>query len=115
LRVVLLHELAHVRRRDCLWQWIMQLACAIYWFHPLIWIAAKRLQNERERACDDLVIAAGAKASDYAEHLLAIASGLQSNAFAAYAAIAMARRSALEGRLLAILEPGANRRRLTRA
>lgn len=113
LRVVLLHELAHVKRHDYLNAWVMQCACALYWFHPLVWFALRRSQAERERACDDIVISAGECASDYAEHLLEIASGLESKALAAYSAIAMARSSRLEERLHAILDETRNRRRLT--
>lgn len=112
-RVVLLHELAHIMRRDCFTQGITQLTCALHWFNPLIWLASKRMQVERERACDDLVLAAGAKPSDYAEHLLRIASGLQSHLFATYSGIAMARKSKLEGRVLAILDATRNRHPLT--
>ena len=67
---VLLHELAHIRRRDCAAQLLAQLACAGYWFNPLVWLAWRRMQVERERACDDLVLGTGACASSYAQHLL---------------------------------------------
>ena len=75
-RAVLLHELAHVKRRDCLTQLVAQLACALFWFNPLVWLARQRMQTEREQACDDLVLASGASAAAYAEQLLYVAAGM---------------------------------------
>ena len=109
-RVVLLHELAHIKRRDCVTQLMAHLACAAYWFNPLVWMAAHRLRAERERACDDLVLAAGTRGSDYADHLLDIARTLRSGAWPTWSAVTMAHRSQLEGRLMAILDPALPRR-----
>jgi beta-lactamase regulating signal transducer with metallopeptidase domain len=108
-QVVLLHELAHVRRRDLLGQQLGRLACAVYWFHPLVWSAARRLRAESERACDDLVLSCGARASDYAGHLLDILTAARGHGAPA-TALPMARAREFEGRLLAILDPGRPRR-----
>lgn len=113
-RNVLLHELAHVERHDCLTQLIAQIACSVYWFNPLSWLAAHRMRVERELACDDRVIAAGSKASDYAANLLNVAKSLRAPRFTSQTAIAMARPSQLSGRLLAVLDSGRNRRSVTR-
>lgn len=108
-QVVLLHELAHVRRRDLLGQELGRLACAFYWFHPLVWIAARRLRAESERACDDLVLACGARASEYAGHLLDILAASRGHGAPAMA-LPIARRREFEGRLLAILDANRQRR-----
>jgi len=101
---VLLHELAHVRRRDLLGHTLGRLVCAIYWFHPLAWTAARQLRAESERACDDLALSCGTRATDYAEHLLDIVTSVRREA-TPMVALAMARRKEFEGRMLAILDP----------
>ena len=101
-RAVLVHELAHIKRRDCLTQLIASFICAVYWFNPLVWFALWRMKCEREQACDDLVLASGVIAGSYAEHILELATGFRSKAMPT--AIAMARRSSLEGRIVAILD-----------
>jgi beta-lactamase regulating signal transducer with metallopeptidase domain len=101
--VVLAHELAHVRRWDPLTQWIAHVSLALFWFHPLVWVAARKMREEREHACDDAVLAIGTRPVDYADHLLDIVRSLGA-AEGPAAALAMARRSQFEGRLLAILD-----------
>src|SRR6266576_1061081 len=103
-RDVLLHELAHVKRHDFLIQLIARVACAVYWFHPLVWLAATRLREERERACDDHVLRAGATPSVYATHLLDIARGLRAARATSLASVAMARPAQLATRLLDVLD-----------
>jgi beta-lactamase regulating signal transducer with metallopeptidase domain len=113
-RDVMLHELAHVARRDCLTQLVSQAACALYWFDPLVWLAGRALRGERERACDDAVVRAGARPSEYATHLLQVARDLRVPRTASLATVCMARRSQLSERLLAILDERRNRRTVSR-
>jgi beta-lactamase regulating signal transducer with metallopeptidase domain len=107
-RAVLLHELAHIARHDCLVQRLAAVACALYWPHPGVWWAARRLRVERELACDDRVLASGAGAREYAGHLLELAHSLGS-APAPATALGMARPKQLESRLLAVLDVARNR------
>ena len=107
-RAVVLHELAHLARYDCLTQTLALVACALYWFHPGVWWVARRLRIERERACDDRVLAAGTGAREYAGHLLEIAYSFERGR-APVMAVSMARPRQLEGRLLAVLNTAINR------
>ena len=115
LRAVLAHELGHIKRRDPLAQLLVQIACALYWCNPLVWFGARLMESERERACDDLVLNNGFKASDYAKHLLEVVTACDSSRFEACASLGMARPSRLEGRVVSILDNGVNRRSITRA
>jgi HEAT repeat protein/beta-lactamase regulating signal transducer with metallopeptidase domain len=109
---VLLHELAHISRGDLAMNVLSHVMRAAYWVNPLAWLAAHRLRVEGEKACDDAVIRGGARPSEYADHLLSIVRTVGNTV--PNVALAMARRSDFEGRLLAILEPGVPRGRLTR-
>jgi TonB family protein len=112
-RVVLLHELTHARRRDPLVYLLARVAAAVYWFHPLAWLAVARFRREQERSCDDAVVRAGAGQSAYASHLVDLARSV-APAGAYSAALGMAATSDLEQRVRALLEPGRNRRGLSR-
>jgi TonB family protein len=113
--MVLLHELAHVRRADVATHLAARLALVLNWWNPIAWIAWREFLKERERATDDMVLNSGARASDYAGHLLEVARGMQSEPALAWGALAMARRSQLEFRLAAILDPRVNRKSPGRA
>lgn len=114
-RIVLLHELAHVKRRDCLTQMIAEVACAFVWFNPMVWLASRQLRIEREIACDDIVLMSGTRASTYAETILETIKTIRQAEWSPVASIAMARKSDLEGRLIAILDPDIRRTRLNKA
>jgi TonB family protein len=114
-RIVLLHELAHVRRGDNSTHLLARAALALYWWNPLAWIAWREFLKERERAADDMVLRAGAAAPDYATHLLEIARSMRSPVALNCTGIAMARCSQLEGRLLSILDSSRDRRAPRRA
>ncbi len=114
LRLVLHHELAHVQRWDTALQWLTQFVCALHWCNPLVWFAAWRIQIERERACDDVVLAGGAPAAEYAEHLLYVATKLSLSKCADVGGLAMARPSQLENRLAGVLNQRINRRGVAR-
>jgi soluble lytic murein transglycosylase-like protein len=73
LRVVILHELQHVRRRDALYDVAAQIALIIHWPNPLAWYAVGRLRAERELACDCGVVSAGISPLAYAGHLVDLA------------------------------------------
>jgi len=107
-RVVLLHELAHVKRWDCLTQMVARMVCAVYWLNPLAWLAARRMCVERERASDDLVLNSGCRASDYAAHLVDIARAFRRTP--QLAGVAMARSPQLRGRIAAIVDASRARR-----
>ena len=109
LRRALVHELEHVRRGDWAVQLVARATCACYWFHPLVWIAWRRLCLEAERACDDAVLQNGERA-DYAEQLVLLAQQM-SNAHA-HPALGMANRSDLSTRVSALLDTSQQRGRV---
>ena len=102
-RVVLTHELAHIRRGDWIVQLSAELLRAIYWFNPLLWLACRRLRLESEHACDDEVMSRGVEGADYATHLIELARALNQRRQMWFPAPAMARPSSLERRVRAML------------
>jgi TonB family protein len=113
-RMVLLHELAHVSRHDWFLQLCAELARSFYWFHPLAWLASASLRHESERACDDAVLNSGIEASEYAHQLLDLARTLQNPDRSWSAALAIARPSHFERRLIAMLNSSTDRKKISR-
>ena len=73
LRETFVHELAHLTRRDGLWNLLRQAATALFWVQPLLWLLSKRLEETAEEVCDDFVVEFGADRTRYAGHLLELA------------------------------------------
>jgi beta-lactamase regulating signal transducer with metallopeptidase domain len=116
VRVVLAHELAHVRRRDWMVHAGAQLGRAAFWFNPLMWMACRRLSDESEQACDDEVLRLGIQGSVYATHLVELARAFKSyrrSGIVPAPAPAIVKSSSLERRVRAMLQFGLNRNRLS--
>lgn len=111
LRLVLLHELVHVRRQDVVVEALVWVAGTLYWFHPAVWLTTARLRLERERSCDEAVLATGARASDYCGHLVEIMRAATRQLRGVVVGTAMATPCTLERRVRAMLgrAPGATR------
>jgi TonB family protein len=105
---VVAHELAHIERGDMWTSILARVACAVYWFHPLVWWAASRVRLEADRACDDAVLRRGFSDAGYAEDLVVAARSFAPSALAPGAV----QRSELEIRVRHILADGVNRRKL---
>ena len=109
IRLVLMHEMAHLARRDWLMQLGAELIRAIYWFNPLFWIACAQLRRDSEYACDDIVLEQGIEGTSYASHLLDLARTFSVHGRTWLPAPSIARRSTLERRVRAMLNPQVNR------
>jgi len=112
LNSVVLHELAHIERGDWLASMFAQLACAIYWFNPFVWVIRKQLEIESETAADDRVLSMGISATQYATHLVEVSKNISAGRSSTQVALAMARPGKLDRRIRAILESTRSRRTL---
>lgn len=113
LKMVMLHELGHVQRRDLWTNLAGQIACALHWFNPFVWILRKRLTNECEYACDAHVISCGAHPANYINALCDVAEFCQGtqmlnsrkgHGLAFSAALSMANKASLRNRVENLVE-----------
>jgi TonB family protein len=105
---VIAHEAAHIERGDVWTSLMARVACAVYWFHPLVWWAAARMRLEADRACDDAVLRSGFGDVGYADELVGIARSFAPSILAPGAV----KKSQLELRVRHILAGGVDRRKL---
>jgi len=101
LNRAMIHELEHVRRGDSVSRCFARAACAVYWFHPLVWIAWRKLVLEAERSCDDAVLRRS-EATAYADQLVGLARRLSISRRPPI--VAMANRADLAARVGAVLD-----------
>lgn len=104
-RGVLLHELAHLKRRDPLALWTAQWVKALHWFNPLAWLTIRQLRADQEHACDDTALRHGIRASDYAQTLLDLSRHNRAAPGLALCALTITRCTPVESRVKAILDP----------
>lgn len=104
LRHVLLHELAHVKRNDVLFNWMGALAQLVHWFNPIVWLATRLMRSDMELACDASVLdhLAGGERREYGEMLVHMADSCGGQTVAPYALGVADRISDLRGRLIMI-------------
>ncbi|HEX6164046.1 MAG TPA: M56 family metallopeptidase [Vicinamibacterales bacterium] len=101
LRRALVHEIEHIQRGDWLMQIVARTVAAFYWFHPLVWMAWRRLCLEAERSCDDAVVI-HEDSADYADQLVTLARRM--SAAPVQPMLGMANRSDLSTRVTAVLD-----------
>ncbi|HXB70119.1 MAG TPA: TonB family protein [Candidatus Acidoferrales bacterium] len=111
LNRAIVHELEHVRRGDWVSHCLARAVCAVYWFHPLVWIVWRQLALEAERSCDDAVLGRS-EATAYADQLVGLARRLSLSAKSPAAKspaaklpiLAMANHADLAARVGAVLD-----------
>jgi TonB family protein len=113
IRIVIGHEMAHIRRCDWLLQLTAEVVRCVYWFNPIVWIACRQMREESEQACDDAVLATGTDGHVYASHLLDIARLFRTSRIAWLPAAAIAHPSSLERRVRAMLNGRVNHEPVT--
>jgi hypothetical protein len=104
LRVVLLHELAHIKRQDLFTQCISRLICSIFWFLPFLWLCYSHLRIEQEKSCDVMTIGTGLNPADFATHLIGLVRHMKAHAYASAVFIFNGRKKMIEKRVVNALQ-----------
>jgi hypothetical protein len=109
LHAAMQHELAHIRHCDAARRWLGTMVCAVWWPHPLAWVAVRAWNLEQERACDDAVLNSGGDPATYAQQLLTAARSVRLSRFQTAAALVMAMPAGLEARLRSVVSNAVDR------
>lgn len=106
IKAVLLHELAHIKRNDFIYNLVIQFVKAVYWFNPLVWKAAASIRLEAEQASDRLVLKSGMLPWDYGQRLIDAAKMLQARPpFSKQLSFSITGGQVLKKRMQSILNP----------
>ena len=106
LKVILMHELAHLHRWDDWTNLAQKIVKALFFFHPAVWWIEGKLTLEREMACDDLVLAQTSNPKTYAKSLLSLAERVGLGKGIALAQAALGRAHQTSQRIMQILDTG---------
>jgi beta-lactamase regulating signal transducer with metallopeptidase domain len=101
----LLHELAHIKRRDFAIQTLSRITCIFHWYNPVVLRLFRVWKSEAEQACDDLVLRSGYSGEKYSDILLEVWRSATIPRPQSSLGLAMVRTSTLEQRVIAILDP----------
>ncbi len=102
LRVALVHEFSHIKRRDDVWMLMGVLATAIHWFNPLVWLTKGKLILDADSACDSMVVNSGSDGNMYARFMLAMARRCSMTKISIAIGSEIFGRKQLEERIMAI-------------
>jgi beta-lactamase regulating signal transducer with metallopeptidase domain len=106
LRAVLIHELTHVKRFDCLSSAVVYFVCAFLWFNPVAWLAREFMLREAELSCDRSVLATGVRGTEYASAIVEIVGTSQGKLALPGAHGSLGRKNLLKERVLRVLTLG---------
>ncbi len=104
IEMVLIHELAHIKRNDVVWNYIGSLAAALHWYNPLVWLIRRKTTVESDKVCDSYVLESGIGAVDYAEQLIHFARNVKNIRPVFPIEVRLARKKQLEVRIMSILK-----------
>lgn len=115
LRLALVHEFNHIKRRDDVWMLVGALATALHWYNPLVWLVRDRLTLEADNVCDGCVVNSGADSTGYARFMLSMARQCSAIRTPVTIGSEIIGRKQLEVRIMSIQNGGINSQQVRRS